>query len=231
MNRQAGIQCSSFSGLVRLPFLICLCCVDDLALILQAEREAEMNCTRWMAPAAVLLICLSELVFAQGGATGAINGTVQDASGAVLAGARVDVVNESIGQIVRQLTTDPSGVFAVPFLPVGTYSIEISAVGFARTRFPGIVVRITETTRMTAALKPSAAQEVVEVQGEVAPVNTTAATTGVSLGYNTINSLPLATRNFQQILTFRGSCVRSEQRRAAWPWPGVHSRQRWTRRQ
>ena len=49
-----------------------------------------------------LLICFADLVFAQGGATGAINGTVQDASGAVLAGARVDIINEGTGQIVRQ---------------------------------------------------------------------------------------------------------------------------------
>jgi Carboxypeptidase regulatory-like domain len=116
---------------------------------------------------------LSPFVLAQGGATGAINGTVQDASGAVLAGARVDVVSEGTGQVVRQLTTDSSGVFVVPFLPVGTYSVEVSAAGFARTKFPGILVRITETTRMSSTLKPSAAQELVEVQGEVATVNTT----------------------------------------------------------
>jgi hypothetical protein len=160
-----------------------------------------MICTRKIASAVVLLICLAELVFAQGGATGAINGAVQDASGAVLAGARVDVTSESIGQIVRQLTTDSSGLFAAPLLPVGTYSVEIRASGFATTKFPGIVVRITETTRMTAVLKPSTVQEVVEVQSEVTPVNTTNAATGESLGYSTITSLPLATRNFQQILT------------------------------
>ncbi|HXW15325.1 MAG TPA: hypothetical protein VEN79_12520, partial [Terriglobia bacterium] len=67
--------------------------------------------------------------------------------------------------------------------------------------FPGIIVRITETTRLTAVLKPSTVQQVVEVQSEVDPVNTTNATTGESLGYTTINSLPLATRNFQQLLT------------------------------
>ena len=160
-----------------------------------------MSGIRTVVSAVALLICFADLAFAQGGATGAINGTVQDASGAVLAGAQVDIVNEGTGQIVRQLTTDPSGVFTVPLLPVATYSVEVSASGFAKTKFPGIAVRITETTRLTATLRPSAAQEVVEVQSEIATVNTTAATTGESLGYTTINSLPLATRNFQQILT------------------------------
>jgi hypothetical protein len=163
--------------------------------------------TRQVVLAVAVCLCLAELISAQGGATGAIIGTVQDASGAVMANARVDVASESTGQVVRQLTTDTSGAFTAALLPVGTYSVEISSSGFAKTKFPGIVVRITETTRMTATLKPSATQEVVEVQGEVASVNTTVATTGESLGYTAINSLPLATRNFQQILTLSAGAV------------------------
>src|SRR5215471_7255052 len=115
----------------------------------------KMSGTRRIVSAVVLLICFADPVFAQGGATGAINGTVQDASGAVLAGARVDIINEGTGQTVRQLTTDPAGIFTAPLLPVATYSVEVSASGFAKTKFPGIAVRITETTRLTATLKPT----------------------------------------------------------------------------
>src|SRR5579862_8246439 len=160
-----------------------------------------MSCTGKIVAALAMCILVAEMAFAQGGATGAINGTVQDASGGVLSGARVDVISESTGQVERQLTTNSSGLFAAPLLPVGNYALEISAPGFAKTKFPGVAVRITETTRLTATLKPSTVQEVVEVQSEVAAVNTTNSTTGESLGYATINSLPLATRNFQQILT------------------------------
>jgi hypothetical protein len=160
-----------------------------------------MSRTRKIVPTIVLLICLTGMALAQGGATGEITGTVQDASGGVLAGARVAITSESTGQIVRQVTTNSSGLFAAPLLPVGSYSVEISAAGFATTKFPGVAVRITEITSMTAILKPSTVQETVEVQSEIAAVNTTNSTTGESLGYTTINSLPLATRNFQQILT------------------------------
>jgi TonB-dependent Receptor Plug Domain len=54
---------------------------------------------------------------------------------------------------------------------------------------------------MTAALKVTGVSETVEVQSQVATVETTAATTGESLGSTTITTLPLATRNFQQLLT------------------------------
>jgi Carboxypeptidase regulatory-like domain len=139
--------------------------------------------------------------WAQGGATGAISGTVQDASGAVIQNAKVSIENQSTNERVRQLTSDSSGLFTATFLPVGAYRLEVTAAGFPVTRFAGILVRITETTRVTATMKLSTVTQVVEVQSQVENVNTTAATTGESLGSTTITTLPLATRNFQQLLT------------------------------
>jgi Carboxypeptidase regulatory-like domain len=150
---------------------------------------------------AVFILSCSLQMFAQGGATGAISGTVQDTSGAVLAGARIEVTNEATGQLVRAVTADSSGLFSVLLLPVGTYTLQVTAGGLGTVKFEGISVRITETTRMTAVLKPAAVKEVVEVTSEVARVNTSDATTGQSLGSVTITSMPLATRNFQQLLT------------------------------
>jgi hypothetical protein len=137
----------------------------------------------------------------QGGATGAISGTVQDASGAAVPNAKVDIISEATGQSVRQAVADSAGLFTAPLLPVGTYTVEVAASGFATTKFSGIVVSITETTRVTAGLKPATIKETVEVQYQAPPVETTAATTGESLGNTTITTLPLATRNFQQLLT------------------------------
>lgn len=153
------------------------------------------------AAATLLILCMGGYLFAQGGANGAIEGRVQDVSGAEIAGAKVEIISEETNQPVRQLTTDSTGLFSAVFLPVGTYSIEVSATGFAATRLLGIVVRVTETTRMTVALKPTAGTQVVEVRSEVTQVNTSDPTTGESLGGVAITTLPLATRNFQQLLT------------------------------
>lgn len=154
-----------------------------------------------LAASVFFLVLSAGMIYAQGGATGAIGGVVQDASGAVIANAKVSVKNEATGEVLRQTTTDTSGLFVVTLLPVGTYSVEVSQPGFPVTTFSGIVVRITETTRMTAVLKVSTVTQVVEVQSQVEQVNTTDATTGQSLGAQTITDLPLATRNFQQLLT------------------------------
>ncbi len=140
-------------------------------------------------------------MFAQGGATGAIGGVVQDATGAIIANAKVSITSEATGEALRQITTDASGSFVATLLPVGTYTVEVKVAGFPDTKFPGVIVRITETTRMTAIMKVGVVTAVVEVQSQVEQVNTSDATTGQSLGAQTITDLPLATRNFQQLLT------------------------------
>src|ERR1700758_2132175 len=139
--------------------------------------------------AAVLSIAVSFFAspaFAQGGATGAIGGVVQDASGAVIANAKVTVTSEATGEVLRQLKTDATGAFNASLLPAGTYTVEVNVAGFPDTKFPGVTVRITETTRITASLKLSAVKEVVEVQSEAEQVNTTDATTGESIGSTTL---------------------------------------------
>src|SRR6266852_6247204 len=159
-----------------------------------------------MSTFAKLLILVSLLAFstglalAQGGATGAITGTVQDPSGGLIASAKVEIVSEATGQVVRDLTTDSSGSFTATLLPVGSYSVGVSAAGFATTKFTGVLVRVTETTRMTAALKVTQATETVTVSAQVATINTANAATGEALDATTVSTLPLPTQNFQQLL-------------------------------
>lgn len=141
-----------------------------------------MSRTRKSAVRLFVWLFAGTVAFAQGGATGAIGGVVQDASGAVIANAKVSVANEATGEALRQVATDVSGLFTATLLPAGVYTVEVSATGFPTTKFPGIVVRITETTRMTAVVKVSSVKQVVEVQSQVEQVNTSDATTGQSLG-------------------------------------------------
>ena len=152
----------------------------------------------WIALAALAL--LSQAI-AQGGATGAITGVVQDSSGAFIANAEVHITNQATKVLERTVKTSADGSFTAPLLPVGTYTVSIQSAGFARSDFPDIGVRVTETTRMIAKLTPQAVQEHVEVQAQVQAVDTTDATTGQAVESATIRSLPLATQNFQQLLT------------------------------
>lgn len=146
-------------------------------------------------------LALSLAAFGQGGATGAITGTVQDPSGAVVGNADVRITNQDTNVQERSIKTGADGTFTAPLLPVGTYRVSIQAAGFTEGQFADVVVRVTETTRMIAKLTTQAVQQKIEVQAEVQTVDTTDATTGQAIDSNTIRALPLATQNFQQLLT------------------------------
>ena len=148
-----------------------------------------------------LAIALIAQAFAQGGATGAITGTIQDPSGAVVANAEVRITNQDTGVLERSVTSGPDGSFTAPLLPAGVYMVGVHEAGFAESTFRDIAVRVTETTRLIAKLKTQAVQQQVEVQAEVQQVDTTDATTGQAIESSTIKNLPLATQNFQQLLT------------------------------
>ncbi|HUO13697.1 MAG TPA: TonB-dependent receptor [Verrucomicrobiae bacterium] len=162
----------------------------------------------------LLVIGFSSLAVAQGGATGAITGTVQDPSGAVVANADVQITNQDTNVLERTVKSGADGTFVAPLLPVGTYTVVIQSSGFAEAKYADVVVRVTETTRMIAKLATKAVEQKIEVQAEVQEVDTTDATTGQAIESNTIRALPLATQNFQQLLTL-SSGAQSELNAAA----------------
>jgi hypothetical protein len=149
----------------------------------------------------LIALAFTAQALGQGGATGAITGTVQDPSGAVIANAEVRITNQDTNVLERTVTTAADGTFTAPLLPVGTYTVSVQTAGFAPGTFTNIMVRVTETTRMIAKLATKSVQQKIEVEAEVQTVDTSDATTGQAIESNTIRALPLATQNFQQLLT------------------------------
>src|SRR5450432_3636085 len=139
--------------------------------------------------------------FGQGGATGAISGVVVDSSGASIADAEVQIIDSRTDQLARKVTSGSDGAFAATLLPPGAYYVVTNKSGFSQARADGIEVRVTETTRVTIPLKPGEITERVEISAQVTAVETTNATTGESIGTATIRELPLATQNYQQLLS------------------------------
>ncbi|MGA2096441.1 MAG: TonB-dependent receptor [Candidatus Acidiferrum sp.] len=139
--------------------------------------------------------------YGQGGATGALSGAVLDTSGASISGAEVQIIDARTESIVRKLPTGTEGLFFATLLPPGNYVVVVNKSGFAEAKALDIEVRVTETTRVTITLKPGSVTEKVEISAQVTNVETSNATTGQSLGTATVRELPLATQNYQQLLT------------------------------
>lgn len=140
------------------------------------------------------------LACGQGGATGAINGTVLDVNGGTVADADVQIINSATEALVRRLSTGSDGSFVATLLPPATYNVVVNKSGFSQAKVVGIAVRVTETTRVSLALKPGTISERIEISALVVTVETTNATTGQTIGTETVRDLPLATQNYQQLL-------------------------------
>src|SRR2546425_741804 len=146
-------------------------------------------------------ILTSTCAYGQGGATGAIIDAVVDTSGGSVAAAEVQIIDTRTESLARKVSTGSDGSFVVTLLPPGTYIVVVNKSGFAEAKASGIEVRVTETTKVTITLKPGAVSEKVEISAQVTTVETTNAATGQSLGTETVRELPLATQNYQQLLT------------------------------
>jgi hypothetical protein len=144
---------------------------------------------------------ISPMAYGQGGATGAINGTVVDVNAGTIAGAEVQIISRATELLVRKLETDADGSFLATLLPPGNYYVVVNKSGFSEAKTGTIEVLITETTRLNVTLKPGTVSESVEISAQVASVDTTSATTGQTIGETTVRDLPLATQNYQQLLT------------------------------
>jgi hypothetical protein len=102
-----------------------------------------------------LAVLTAGLLQAQTAGTATLVGNVTDASGAIVAGAKVTVVNTANAFVSESLTT-PEGSYYVPYLQPGTYRLTVEASGFKRYVREGIVLRIAETPRVDVALEVGA---------------------------------------------------------------------------
>ena len=98
-------------------------------------------------------------------ATGDIQGTVVDQSGAVLPGVTVTVTNTATG-VQREAVTDAAGRFAAPGLQVGPYEVTAALQGFATRRQENLRVQIGETNTLRLELGVAALADTITVSGD-----------------------------------------------------------------
>jgi hypothetical protein len=131
---------------------------------------------------------------------GTILGTVTDPSGAVVAGAKVTVKNVGTG-LERTTDTSADGSYALPELPIGTYTVTITLTGFQTAVTTGVTVDVAGERRVDAALKAGQVSTKVEVAGELLPqVETTSAELGGTLTAETIANVPVNGRDYTKLI-------------------------------
>lgn len=131
--------------------------------------------------------------------TGSIIGTVKDPTGAVIAGAAVMATNLATGAEARA-SSDDTGTYLFPLLRAGRYRLVVENPGFQRVQQDGVVVQTTERVRIDVTLPVGQVSDTVSVTAETPLLQSERVTIGQVVEQRTIQSIPLATRNFTQIL-------------------------------
>lgn len=156
---------------------------------------------RFLASGLLISILCATVAFSQGSQTGGITGVVTDPQGSSVAGATVEIFNESTGKSERTITTDESGGFTASLLTPGAYRLEIKGASFKQSRITGVQVRIAETTRQDVTLEVGGVTEVVNVEATPSLINPGSAATGQAIDSQTLRALPLASPNFLFLLS------------------------------
>jgi hypothetical protein len=126
---------------------------------------------------------------------GSITGTVQDSSGAVVAGAQVTLLNKDQG-FTLETKTNGSGEYTFSPVRIGHYVITVTAQGFSKTTQENLTVAVGTPLLVNVKLKLGAATETVEVTEAPPQLQTEDASVGQVITEQSVNDLPLNGRNF-----------------------------------
>ncbi|WP_260740121.1 TonB-dependent receptor [Tunturiibacter lichenicola] len=138
----------------------------------------------------VSLILFATPIFAQTGGQGAIQGTVTDASGAVVPDAKVTATNQDSG-VATVRPTSSAGLFEInPIIP-GTYTVTATAKGFQTFKQQNLVVDALKVTGLNISLVIGGQDQTVTVTEAPPALNTTSATLGGVIENSTYTNLPL----------------------------------------
>ncbi len=149
---------------------------------------------------AVLASIITPLLVAQN-PTATMVGAVRDQSGAVVAGAALEIRNTDT-DITRKATTNQRGEFTVPDLAPGPYEIIVTHAGFRTMKQTNVVLEMDQAARMDIKLEVGAVSQTVEVMEAGAPlVNTDNGTKGQVMTADEIVEMPLNGRNITDLGT------------------------------
>jgi hypothetical protein len=127
--------------------------------------------------------------------TADILGTVTDVTGAAVPHATVTITDLGTGES-RQQSSAGKGEFTFTTLPVGSYSVKVTATGFKTWRTPSVTLAVGDRLRLNPSLEVGAVTETVEVAAQTAGLQTDSSSVGTLIPSTSVQNLPLNGRNF-----------------------------------
>lgn len=157
------------------------------------KSEVDLDSCKALGFILLLLLLIIPATALGQGYFGTISGELTDATGAVIPGAKVTLLDQEKGYRTT-VTSDSSGRYLFRDVPPSLYTVIAELRGFAKTERTGIRVDISENPTANLSLKVASSTETVEVQSQSQHLDMEDATTGLVVNRNFINDLPLVDR-------------------------------------
>ena len=122
---------------------------------------------------------------------GAIAGTITDATGAVVSGAKVQAIDEKSGTSLETVSTS-AGTYRFPQVPIGVFDINVTAAGFQPEKLTGIQVNLQVTSAVNIALKVGSANQSITVEANAPQLQTESSDITGTITADQYQKLPLA---------------------------------------
>ncbi|MGB7167526.1 MAG: TonB-dependent receptor [Acidobacteriaceae bacterium] len=148
--------------------------------------------------ALVLMLSISFSARAQNIVSSQVNGTVTDASGALVVGAGVSVTNVATG-VVYHAQTDNLGSYHVTDLPPGTYTMDVFKSGFTRQRVQPFALIVGQLFQDNITLAVGQTEQTVSVNAADLLLNTESSHDEQLIGSQQIDNMPLNGRDYLQL--------------------------------
>ena len=129
-----------------------------------------------------------------------ITGVFRDPSASVVPNAQIDLINQKTQQDLTT-HTNATGLYTLPQLEPGTYTLRISSPGFGTEVLDNLVVEVGGKLSKDIQLKLGAQSEEVKVDGSGEQINTVDASVSTVIDRRFVENLPLNGRSFQSLMT------------------------------
>ena len=152
-----------------------------------------------------LFIVLFSVVVQAQSPTATLSGTVTDETGAVIPGVNITVIN--IARVFqRSTTTNDDGMFVVPLLPPGIYSVKAEHAGFSPAELRDVILNVNDQREIKVLLKVGSISQTVQIVDSSSLIDQSPAVSTV-VDRQFVGNLPLNGRSFQSLITLTPGVV------------------------
>src|SRR5262245_49022510 len=166
-----------------------------------SRRRRDMKCLILFL---VVLLALALPVFAQVDRA-TLTGTVSDSSGAVIPGAKVELVSPETG-FRRETQTGENGGYTFSQLPIGVYSGTVTQTGF-RTLVRDVRLGVGDNRTLNIAMEVGAMETKVVVEAVPAALESTSAVIGTVIGSEQMRDIPLNGRHWASLMALAPGAI------------------------